>query len=56
METTIVYWGYTEIMEKKMETSIMGCIGLRGLGFRFMAYSLGLKVEGLGFRILRYRV
>ena len=24
METTIVYWGYIGIMEKKMETTIMG--------------------------------
>ena len=24
METTIVYWGYIGIVEKKMETSIMG--------------------------------
>ena len=23
METTIVYWGYTGIMEKKMETTIV---------------------------------
>ena len=28
METTIVYWGYIGIMEKKMETTTMG------LGFR----------------------
>ena len=24
METTIVYWGYIGIMEKKMETTILG--------------------------------
>ena len=24
METTIVYWGYMGIMEKRMETTIMG--------------------------------
>ena len=24
METTIVYWGYSGIMEKKMETTIIG--------------------------------
>ena len=24
METTVVYWGYIGIMEKKMETTIMG--------------------------------
>ena len=29
--TTIVYWGYIGIMEKNMETTIMG---FRGLGFR----------------------
>ena len=30
METTIVYWGYTGIMEKKMETSVVywGYIGV----------------------------
>ena len=29
METTVVYWGYIGIMEKKMETTIVcrGCIG-----------------------------
>ena len=27
METTIVYWGNIGIMEKKMETTIMGFIG-----------------------------
>ena len=26
--TTIVYWGYIGIMEKKMETTIMGYIGI----------------------------
>ena len=30
METTIVYWGYIRIMEKKMETTIEGL----GSGFR----------------------
>ena len=29
METTIVYWGYIGIMEKQMETTIMGYIGFR---------------------------
>ena len=29
METTIVYWGYIRIMEKNMETIIMGYIGFR---------------------------
>ena len=29
METTIVYWGYIGIMEKKMETTILGYIGFR---------------------------
>ena len=30
METTIVYWGYTGIMEKNMETTVVywGCIGI----------------------------
>ena len=30
METTIVYWGYIEIMEKRMETTIVywGHIGI----------------------------
>ena len=30
METTIVYWGYIGIMEKKMETTRVywGCIGI----------------------------
>ena len=28
METTIVVWGYIGIMEKKMETTIMGDIGI----------------------------
>ena len=32
METTIM--GYLGIMEKKMETTIMGDIGFRALGFR----------------------
>ena len=33
METTIVYWGYIEIMEKKMETTIMeNTIDCRGTG------------------------
>ena len=27
METTIVYWGYIGIMEKKMEITILGYIG-----------------------------
>ena len=36
METTIVYWGYIRIMEKKMETTIVywGYIRIMGLGFR----------------------
>ena len=28
MDTTIVYWGYNGIVEKKMETTIMGYIGI----------------------------
>ena len=35
METTILYIGYIGIMEKKMETTIMGFIGIIG-------YMLGL--------------
>ena len=31
METTVVYWGYIGIMERKMETSM---VGFRGFGFR----------------------
>ena len=38
METTTVYWGYIGIMEKKMETTIMGYIGFRAYGL------LGLRV------------
>ena len=36
METTMVFWGNIRIMEKTVETSIMGYIGFRvqGLGFR----------------------
>ena len=37
METTVVYWGYIGIMEKKMETTIVhwGYVGFREcLGFR----------------------
>ena len=42
-----MYWGYSGIMEKKMETTILGYIGgyMGGLGFR-----------GLGFRRLGFRV
>ena len=29
-----LYWGYIGIMEKKLETTVMGCIGLRVWGFR----------------------
>ena len=29
METTMVYWGDIRIMEKKMETTVMGYIGFR---------------------------
>ena len=29
MDPTIVYWGYTGIMERTMETTIMGYIGFR---------------------------
>ena len=29
METTIVYWGYIRIMEKKMETTKIGSQGMR---------------------------
>ena len=32
METTVVYWGNIRIMEKKMETSIMGYLGFRVMG------------------------
>ena len=40
METTIVYWGYMGIMEKKMEATIaywgyICCIKLMGLEVRF---------------------
>ena len=35
METTVVYWGYIGIMEKKTETTIMGYR-------RIMGYMLGL--------------
>ena len=30
MKTTIVYWGYIRIMEKKMETTIMSVIIIMG--------------------------
>ena len=30
METTIVYWGYIEIMEKKLETTMV-CWGYPGI-------------------------
>ena len=26
----VIYWGYIGIMEKKMETTIMGCMGIIG--------------------------
>ena len=31
METTIVYWGYIGIMEKKMETTIVTLLELFGV-------------------------
>ena len=39
-----LYWGYSGIMEKKMETTILGLyrVGVEGLGFR-------ARVERLGF-------
>ena len=34
METTIVYWGYIRILEKKMETKGLAFSKKMGLGFR----------------------
>ena len=34
METTIVYWGYIGIMEKKMETTIYNGVGKVRNGFQ----------------------
>ena len=48
METTIIYWGNLEVMEKKMETTIvLYIVGFEvwGLGFR------GMEFKGLGFRV-----
>ena len=42
-----VIWRYIGIMEKKMETPIMGYIGFRGCsveGVRFRVYGLGFRV------------
>ena len=40
METTIVYWGCIGIMEKKMETTIMGYIGVLNKGQGKLAESV----------------
>ena len=42
METTIVYWGYTGIMEKKMETTGTSkvCIAL-GISFNYYIKPVG---------------
>ena len=34
LEATIVYWGYTGIVDSEMETTIMGLYRVKGLGFR----------------------
>ena len=44
MEITIVCRGYIGIMEKKMDTTILG-LGFKGYGFK------GFRVQGLGFEV-----
>ena len=44
METTVVYWGYIGIMEKKMETTIKG-------GYIDGELELSLVIEEPWFRV-----
>ena len=48
-----LYWGYTGTMEKKMETTIMGDIGvrLRGLGSKTWGLEEVWGVRAFGFRV-----
>ena len=51
METTIVYWGYFGIMEKKMEITIMGYIGILGV---YIGGILGIMEKNMEITIMGY--
>ena len=55
METTIVYWGYIEIMEKNMKTTIVYW-GYIEIMEKKMETTIVYSHEGKAFRVSRVQV
>ena len=51
----MLYWGYIGMLEKKVETTIVGfrVLGFRVFGSGFRLQGLEFRLQDLGFRLLR---